>query len=493
MSLKDKKVFFSDQIRSMDEYLIKGLNMPSASLMELASASISNIIASYPGKRVLILCGGGNNGGDGYSLARNLSFMGKDVKVYSAIEPSSELCLLNSRLYKEYSDFVDDIDDDFDIIVDSIFGSGFHGRLSSEIKALFDRINSCNALKIAVDIPSGINGNTGEVSPGTFKANITLAIGGLKTGYYSPEAIHLCGDIRFIDIGLFQNRESEWGVLFNKKVFPKRDSFSHKGDSGKVYVIGGSEFYPGAPILSSKAAIASGAGLVYCNIPKKFNETAFSSNEDILFRFRSGGVIDKEEISFINENIDCLICGPGCSDDISKNSWKTLFNALNNKRIVVDADIFKILSPQDLNPSNTYVLTPHLIEFSRFSGFSESSLKKNIFKCIDDFTKKYKDFYLVLKKPGSIVIKDETRIIVPIICDALSKGGSGDVLAGMIGAFIAQCQEMSSLTDIIASAVYIHVRTGKKLSLCRYSGSVTVKQIIDTIGGVIYEEAGKSD
>ncbi len=493
MSLRGKKVFFADQVRKMDKELIEGLKMPSVSLMELASAFISKEIVSYQGKKVLILCGGGNNGGDGYSLARHLSFMGKDVKVYSAISPSSELCLLNSRLYKDYSDLIDDIEDDFDIIVDSIFGSGFHGKLSLEIKDLFDRINSFNALKIAVDIPSGINGNTGEVSPGTFKADITFAIGGLKTGYYSPEAIHFSGDIKFIDIGLLHEKESEWGMLFNKKVFPDREAFSHKGDSGKVYVIGGSALYPGAPILSSKAAIASGAGLVYCNIPEKYSKAAFSSNEDVLFRFRKDGKIDKEEISFINENIDCLICGPGCSNDISKNSWKSLFNALTNKRIIVDADIFKMLSPEDLNNANTYVLTPHLVEFSKFSGFSLDSLKNDIFKCVDSFTKRYKDFYLVLKKPGSIVVKEKRRIIIPVICDALSKGGSGDVLAGIIGAFIAQCPGKNDLTDIISSAVYIHVITGKKLSLCRYSGSVTVKQIIDAIGGVIYEEAGKSD
>ncbi|PLX18436.1 MAG: hypothetical protein C0601_04570 [Candidatus Muiribacterium halophilum] len=178
---------------------------------------------------------------------------------------------------------------------------------------------------------------------------------------------------------------------------------------------------------------------------------------------------------------------------MSKNSWKSLFNALTNKRIIVDADIFKMLSPEDLNNANTYVLTPHLVEFSKFSGFSLDSLKNDIFKCVDSFTKRYKDFYLVLKKPGSIVVKEKRRIIIPVICDALSKGGSGDVLAGIIGAFIAQCPGKNDLTDIISSAVYIHVITGKKLSLCRYSGSVTVKQIIDAIGGVIYEEAGKSD
>jgi|GEM_PF-206700 len=489
--MREELVFKASQVTEMDSYVIEGLGMPSGSLMELASAKLSTEISEESGRNILVLCGGGNNGGDGYAVARQLSFSGKKVDVFQVAEPGSELCRLNSKLYIEYSDVVDKVDDKYDMIVDAVFGSGFRGKLSDEIRSLFNRVNSFNGLKIAVDVPSGVNGNTGEVDESSFMADLTLAIGALKTGYYSTEALYRCGEIRLIDIGLFLNREKEWARIFNRCVLPDRSGFSHKGDSGKVYVLGGSKSFPGAPIISARAAISSGAGLVYCSVPDDFKD-AYVSNPDVLFRFRQNGSLSEDEISFMQEKMDCLVCGPGCSDDIAPEDWKELFKTLENKTIIIDADIFKLLSPEELDPKNTYVLTPHLVEFSKFSGISSEKLDDDIFSCIDEFVDKYPHLILVLKKPGTIVASKEGKKIVPILCDALSKGGSGDILAGMLGAFLAQRDDHPNLLELISSVVFIHVKTGKKISSCRYSGSVRVRDIIENIGGVIYEETGKA-
>ncbi len=419
-----KKVF--DELKSLDKRAIEDFFLSEDILMEHASLGLFNYIRKKfkKNKTILIVCGSGNNGADGLALAR-LLYKTFDVKIYIAKEPKTPMAKLQYKRAKtldiEFADYVFEAD----IIVDCLFGTGFSGSLDENSIDLIDKLNSFNSFKIACDIPSGIN-RQGQVLQTAFKSNLTITMGAYKTALLNDIAKDFVGKIKVINLGLPRDvfeKDTDIFLLEKKDmVLPFRDNKnSHKGSFGHLNIVAGDKI--GASIIASKAAFSFGAGLV----------TIINSNEQNIPSY----IMQNEDIS---KNCTAIAIGMG----LGKIDDKSLEDILKlNLPKVFDADIFYnplILKYLDEN----VVLTPHpkefisLLKLTKIANISIEELQNSRFLYLQKFCEKYPKITLLLKGANVLIAKDKKIYINSYGTQSLSKGGSGDVLSGLIASLLAQ-------------------------------------------------------
>ena len=419
-----KKVF--DELKSLDKRAIEDFFLSEDILMEHASLGLFNYIRKKfkKNKTILIVCGSGNNGADGLALAR-LLYKTFDVKIYIAKEPKTPMAKLQYKRAKtldiEFADYVFEAD----IIVDCLFGTGFSGSLDENSIDLIDKLNSFNSFKIACDIPSGIN-RQGQVLQTAFKSNLTITMGAYKTALLNDIAKDFVGKIKVINLGLPRDvfeKDTDIFLLEKKDmVLPFRDNKnSHKGSFGHLNIVAGNKL--GASIIASKAAFSFGAGLV----------TIINSNEQNIPSY----IMQNEDIS---KNCTAIAIGMG----LGKIDDKSLEDILKlNLPKVFDADIFYnplILKYLDEN----VVLTPHpkefisLLKLTKIANISIEELQNSRFLYLQKFCEKYPKITLLLKGANVLIAKDKKIYINSYGTQSLSKGGSGDVLSGLIASLLAQ-------------------------------------------------------
>ena len=419
-----KKVF--DELKSLDKRAIEDFFLSEDILMEHASLGLFNYIRKKfkKNKTILIVCGSGNNGADGLALAR-LLYKTFDVKIYIAKEPKTPMAKLQYKRAKtldiEFADYVFEAD----IIVDCLFGTGFSGSLDENSIDLIDKLNSFNSFKIACDIPSGIN-RQGQVLQTAFKSNLTITMGAYKTALLSDIAKDFVGKIKVINLGLPRDvfeKDTDIFLLEKKDmVLPFRDNKnSHKGSFGHLNIVAGNKL--GASIIASKAAFSFGAGLV----------TIINSNEQNIPSY----IMQNEDIS---KNCTAIAIGMG----LGKIDDKSLEDILKlNLPKVFDADIF--YNPLILKYLNeNVVLTPHpkefisLLKLTKIANISIEELQNSRFLYLQKFCEKYPKITLLLKGANVLIAKDKKIYINSYGTQSLSKGGSGDVLSGLIASLLAQ-------------------------------------------------------
>ena len=419
-----KKVF--DELKSLDKRAIEDFFLSEDILMEHASLGLFNYIRKKfkKNKTILIVCGSGNNGADGLALAR-LLYKTFDVKIYIAKEPKTPMAKLQYKRAKtldiEFADYVFEAD----IIVDCLFGTGFSGSLDENSIDLIDKLNSFNSFKIACDIPSGIN-RQGQVLQTAFKSNLTITMGAYKTALLNDIAKDFVGKIKVANLGLprdiFQKDTDIFLLEKKDMVLPFRDNKnSHKGSFGHLNIVAGNKL--GASIIASKAAFSFGAGLV----------TIINSNEQNIPSY----IMQNEDIS---KNCTAIAIGMG----LGKIDDKSLEDILKlNLPKVFDADIFYnplILKYLDEN----VVLTPHpkefisLLKLTNIANISIEELQNSRFLYLKKFCEKYPKITLLLKGANVLIAKDKKIYINSYGTQSLSKGGSGDVLSGLIASLLAQ-------------------------------------------------------
>lgn len=419
-----KKVF--DELKSLDKRAIEDFFLSEDILMEHASLGLFNYIRKKfkKNKTILIVCGSGNNGADGLALAR-LLYKTFDVKIYIAKEPKTPMAKLQYKRAKtldiEFADYVFEAD----IIVDCLFGTGFSGSLDENSIDLIDKLNSFNSFKIACDIPSGIN-RQGQVLQTAFKSNLTITMGAYKTALLNDIAKDFVGKIKVANLGLprdiFQKDTDIFLLEKKDMVLPFRDNKnSHKGSFGHLNIVAGNKL--GASIIASKAAFSFGAGLV----------TIINSNEQNIPSY----IMQNEDIS---KNCTAIAIGMG----LGKIDDKSLEDILKlNLPKVFDADIFYnplILKYLDEN----VVLTPHpkefisLLKLTKIANISIEELQNSRFLYLQKFCEKYPKITLLLKGANVLIAKDKKIYINSYGTQSLSKGGSGDVLSGLIASLLAQ-------------------------------------------------------
>ncbi|QKF63984.1 bifunctional ADP-dependent NAD(P)H-hydrate dehydratase/NAD(P)H-hydrate epimerase [Campylobacter corcagiensis] len=423
-----------------DENLTQYYGLNEAILMENAANAIENLVRKKltKGSRLLVISGGGNNGADGLCVARKLAG-DYEVSVMLVSDKLNDMAKFQLNILKKLGvDFIFSYKEEFkfDCFIDAIFGSGFHGELSNEIVEILDTLNSQKGLKIAVDIPTGID-KFGGVKSVAFVADYTVTMGALKLGLFGDLAKDFVGKIKVANLGVsktkFQSEKSPFYLLEKSDLtLPNRTKQNtNKGDFGHLYIASGE--MSGASIMAGLAANAFGTGLV-----------SLVSSEYILnlppFLMQKSSFKDAK----------CVVIGPGLGDA------KFDLKELTNKKVVIDADLCyrsEILEILDEN----FVITPHpkefvsLLKLANIADISVSDLQFNRFKYAQIWSEKFRSV-LVLKGANTIIVQNEKLFVSNFGSPALSKGGSGDVLAGMIGALLAQNYSVlnASISSVIA-------------------------------------------
>lgn len=474
-------------------------------LMRNAAESIlAYLKANFPPisqKIITIICGTGNNGGDGAVLAKLLLNSGAKVSVIAPDglpkTETAKACLdkINTTISPLPPESFDQVLTDADIIIDCVFGTGFHGILPENVTKLFKTAEKSKAVKISVDIPSGINGGTGIIAEGSFKPDTTLVLAAMKTGLLNLPCNDYCGNIEILDIGITEDCYKEYDALFTdsdiKKLFPKRPKNSNKGTFGKLLNVSGCEKYIGAAVLSSKAALRSGAGLVYlASVPKVINiaasvipECVFLETEKDEKGYISGSALEK--IAPKQEDLSAVTfgCGMGNTSDTRKTAEFLLKNG--NSPLIIDADGINAVS-SNINilkdKSRPVIMTPHPGEFARLRGITVPEVQADRLASARDFASEY-GVVLLLKGANTVIAAPDGRVFVNASGNsALAKAGCGDVLTGIIGALAAQGVEPFEAAVLGA---YLHGAAADHLAECVSPASVLASEVADALGKVI--------
>lgn len=437
-------------------------------LMKIAGSKAAEIILSKTycrGKKVTVICGNGNNGGDGFVVADVLKSQGADVKVLTPLgAPVTE----EAKIYYkklESSLLVDTLPEDSDVIIDAVFGIGLCRELSDELCALFEKANSLDCKRIAIDIPSGVECDSGRVLGTAFCADITVTFIALKPCFMLPCGSDFCGEVIVADIGI-KPLQAAYNTV-EAPIFKRRRHNSHKGNFGTALIIAGSYGMAGAAILATKAALRSGLGIAKCIICEGIYQgftAALPEAVCIPVPQTECGCIKPEavNISKLQQKCTALLFGPGVSK--CRYTEKILFEIIKHSAIptVIDADGINLLSDniELLYESKApIILTPHPAEMARLCALTVAEVEANRINVAQNFAKKY-GCILVLKGADTIITSPEGEILFNLTGNpGMSTGGSGDVLAGIIVSLLAQ-----GLTPLDAAkyGVFLHGAAGDK-------------------------------
>ncbi|MGN0805730.1 MAG: NAD(P)H-hydrate dehydratase [Candidatus Coproplasma sp.] len=370
---------------------------------------------------VLIVCGTGNNGGDGYVAARLLISQGVPVKVYAAEGALSSDCLREKQAYA--GEYAADIGGD--IIVDCLFGTGLNRTVCGEYARIINGINAAKAYVISVDIPSGLNGDNGLKLGCAVKADKTVAIAYPKVGLYLNDGIDCSGEIIIKDIGI--NCDTPDAEIAEeediKKFFPKRLSNTHKGSYGSACVIAGSSWYLGASALAVSSALRTGCGYLYAVVPEEIKPSLAALYPQCIY-------CDKP---YLNADAIAVGMGLGCSE----KTYALVCDLLNGYKgkLIIDADGLNSLAKYGLQPLlNTcaqVLLTPHIGEMSRLCGMTADEVIADPVGIARRFAEEY-SLTVHLKSASCITCDKDGSVITRRGNTALAKAGSGDMLAGLI-------------------------------------------------------------
>ena len=463
------KVYSVDEIRFVEEKEDE-IGTRFIRLMENAGAASAKRIEKYlKGKYdtdITIVCGRGKNGGDGYVIARKLHESGYSVKVVlaqgapaanDAVEMFHKITQMDIAIYRydREQTACEKAIEEADLLVDCIFGIGFHGEPDIPCSEVFQLMNFASAPIIAIDVPSGVNSDTGEAAEIAICADKTYAITTLKPAHVLLPSREYCGDIEVLKIGISDEALSTVSPrleTLEKDEIPylvlDRPLDCHKNDFGHVLVIAGSRNMPGAACLSSGAAVVSGAGLTTVAFPESAYASLASGSKEIMLLplpdIDGKLAATVECISSLHtymEKATAIVIGPGIgqSPDVTEVVFDVIRNA--NCPLVIDADAINAIST-DLSilkeAKSEIIITPHPGEMSRLTGLTVAEIEENREGLASDFAKRHN--ITVLLKGAATVVASHLTDKIYINCTgspALAKGGSGDVLSGIIGAMLA--------------------------------------------------------
>lgn len=484
-----------EQMRRADLYTIEEIGVPSMVLMERAALEVVRCMEEeqLDFRRVLVICGSGNNGGDGYAIARLLHLKGHDVTIFFAgnSQKRSEENAQQAKIAAHYEiPVITNLDtEEYSVIIDALFGTGLKREVTGHYREVLCSVNQMAGKKVAVDLPSGIHDTTGARMGIAFCADLTVAIAFPKRGLFLQEGNVCAGKILTGDIGISSETFSEGTVTFGYEKqdlflgFPKRKKNSHKGSYGKVLMIAGSKGMSGAAYLSAKAAYAVGAGLVQIYTHEE--------NRVILQQLLPEAIITTYD-TFDSEQLEKLIqwadligigCGLGKSDTAERVMQYTLKRAL--VPCVVDADGINILSKhmEWIEETNALiVLTPHMKEMSRMLQCSVKELIEQRMEKLHAFVERYK-VVCVLKDARTLVAKEHRNTYLNLSGNAaMAKAGSGDVLAGVIVGILAQqCEPYTSA----CLGVFLHGLAGDMARDKKGAYSVLASDLVAEISSVL--------
>lgn len=492
--------------KAIDEYSINNIGIPSVVLMERAAQCVADVIINDCGKkRLLAVCGKGNNGGDAIAVARILSDRGYECTIF--ITPDYDKLSVESRIQINIAEniginiihCIGDVDtDDYDIIVDGLFGVGLSKRVSGVYGRIIDIINDSDCKVYSIDVPSGVNCSDGRIMGAAVRADVTVTFGYNKTGLMLYPGRGSAGEVIVAEDVFPQKAYNNIKTAVSYydtgdiRLMPDRKAVSNKGTYGHVLVIAGSEDMCGAAYLSAKAAYRSGCGLVRV-FTHDSNRNVISGRlpEAILSTYRTSEDITDD---FIISNIkwaDAVVAGPGLG--VSDTAGLIISKVLqyNNRPVVIDADAINIIAGHmyDHSYNNDWkkyaILTPHPAEMSRLidNKYSAGEIHDNILSVTKEF--EYDNSVLVLKDAVTLTGDGERTVVNNSGNNGMATAGSGDVLTGIIAAFLAEGLDRFTAASL---GVYVHGLAGDMAAEHNNRYSLMAEDIIENLNTVLKEK-----
>lgn len=479
------KVASVSEMRNLDSRAVKEYGIAELILMENAGNSVFFQIQNefkIKDKKFLILCGQGNNGGDGMVLARKIFSNKGDVKLI-LLSDEVKLQGITKKNYEILKKTKIDIKNEpslknikslinkSDIIVDGMLGTGLKGNIKGLYKDVIHFLNESNKTIVSIDIPSGINGDTGEVMGSAVRSNFTVTFGLPKIGNLLYPGAYHCGRLIVSHISfppsLYEDNSLKISI---NEVIPlkERCEDTHKGSFGKSLFISGSRKYLGAPYFSAFSFLKAGGGLSYLATPKSISSFIARKGREIVLipleETESGSISlnnKKELIKFV-ENVDFVVIGPGLSlDDKTCKLVCELVDKIK-KPLLIDGDGLTAIKDElniIKNRKHPTILTPHPGEFGRLINKSIEEIKKNRIKLVQNYTKELKSI-IVLKGAHSLIGFPDGRVFINMTGNpGMATAGSGDVLTGTIAALYGIFQSQKNLSPIdsaVKMGVLIH-------------------------------------
>lgn len=470
----------SEDMAAIDENAAT-LGIPGLMLMENAGAGTARITEEnhkVNEKKIVIIAGTGNNGGDGCVAARHLLNLGATVCVILLGQPDD----IRTNEAKTNWDILSNLDvgikvvtaknpsdlellrneiKSSDIIIDAILGTGIKGSIREPIATAIQLTNESGKPVVAIDTPTGLGPSTGDVKGDAIKAELTVTFHRMKKGLTDRE--EYTGKVYVCDIGIPVEAELFTGSGDVRRVVKPRNLYSHKGDYGYVLVIGGSSVYSGAPALAAMASLRTGAGLAIAGVPESASSVVKSYSPDIIVHPLEGDALSKRNILYIKnllEKVDSLIIGPGLG--LAPETVDTVGEILHLSKVkklptLIDADAIKALKNDlEILRDGNFLLTPHAGEFEIISGVRvPDNWKERVETCVE-FAKENR--CTLLLKGHETVITDGNKLKVNRTGNpAMATGGTGDVLSGIAGAYLARGTDTFNAAS---TGAFIHGKAG---------------------------------
>ncbi len=477
-----KYILSVEQMRKIDNIAINEFNISGNLLMENAAHSATNIILGIFDEYDLInpnidfLCGSGNNGGDGFAIARHLANYYKNIRVFwiGSIEKMSDETKNNflalekigiELIHIDSNNELELIDFSQDCIIDAMIGVGGSENIRGIAKDILDKLIEYNSLKIAIDAPTGLNTNTGNVYENCFEADYTITMYAIKKGMLLNDGPDVCGEIYEAFLGIPQYLSEDYVNNFFMEdediqyLLPIRKSRTSKFDYGRILVIAGSDRFPGAAALVSNAAVKAGAGLVQL-YSTKFHSSILPEVICVPLS-KKGDLIDIDNSLKIIKNdmqkANTIAIGPGIGDNEHQlNFIKELLKIIpENIKVILDADALKVID-ENYKLSKNYILTPHSGEFSKITAIKREIIEKQPDTLVYEWSKKL-NCNILLKTRPVIISNGEENFWNLIGNSGMATGGSGDVLTGIIAGLAAQGLDVFTASFLGA---YLHAKAG---------------------------------
>ncbi|TDM66236.1 bifunctional ADP-dependent NAD(P)H-hydrate dehydratase/NAD(P)H-hydrate epimerase [Acinetobacter sp. KU 011TH] len=481
-------VYHSDDIRAWERRWFAAQNS-SLGLMQQAAWSIAQQLIELFNdraiKNIAIWCGQGNNAGDGYFIATYLKQAGFHVEIFAAqLGESTDLhCAaqfareMKAQIHPNF-----DIKRTFDCHIDALFGIGLNRELNIDWQQVIQKFNEQVGLKISVDIPSGLQANTGQVLPCAVRADHTFTVLGLKAGLFTGQGKEYVGQVHLVNLIPVDQELKPLAYLTPTSIkLPERLAFGHKGSYGHVLVVGGHEQMGGAVIMAAEAAFHAGAGKVTVVCHRNHHQAILSRTPNIMLR--DINALDENNIKEILSQVDAVCFGMGLGrDDWAKQIYQQWFNLLNQStrlEVVLDADALWFLAKQPEKLNTHIYATPHPGEAATLVGCSTAQIENDRIAAIYALQQKYAGQW-VLKGAGSLILEDNLYICTQGNA-GMGTGGMGDVLAGMIASLKAQFHKGIALHEIVT----LHAQAGDQLAkhgmrgLQAYQMNQTITQVVN--------------
>jgi ADP-dependent NAD(P)H-hydrate dehydratase / NAD(P)H-hydrate epimerase len=495
------KILSATQMGEVDRLTTERYRIPSILLMENAGRSVADEIEkACPGlnqKSILVLCGRGNNGGDGFVVARYLALRGANPSIILFSEPEKLRgdALANWEIAKAMGLQIRILAKPLetktylkrtsapDVIVDALFGTGLSKPLGPDFRPVVEWINKSGSFIAAVDIPSGLMADSPEIIGPAVKAHLTVTFSALKLAHVVPPASDMAGKIVLSPIGsppaLFDNPEYRLDLIDPaqvRKALPPRVRDSHKGSFGHVYVVAGSRGKSGAALMTGIAALRSGAGLVTLWLPRSLQKSVVGKFPELMTEMMpetEEGTSDRsgaDKLIALLASMDALVLGPGLTTHPSTRRLVWELVRRSPVPVVLDADGINAFAPPAeplKNEENQpVIITPHPGEMARLTGRKISEVQKYRLETARECAAS-RHCYVVLKGFQTVIATPEGELYINNTGNpGMATGGTGDILAGMMGRFVAGWKnqiarnDQAKIADFIGAAVYLHGLAG---------------------------------